>query len=158
MQTAMPTAMQTCRGKTESGAGHTLIEVLVVLGIIAVVVAAAVQGWQDLVRRQQRAEGRAALLETMQQQERHFSLHGRYQAFDLAAPGAFRWHSGPTPAESAYAISAVACSGISLARCVMALAHPGGPGIRPGHGDPACGVLRLDSRGIQQADGGAACW
>ena len=118
----------------------------------------ATQGWQNLVRRQQRAEARAALLEVMQQQEGHRSHHGRYQLFDATAPGPFKWHSGATPAGSAYAISAVACAGMSLERCVTALAHPGGAGVRPGGGDPACGVLRLDSFGVQQADGGASCW
>ncbi|MDB5757304.1 MAG: pilE [Burkholderia sp.] len=150
--------MRRHKSKPASLAGHTLIELLVVLGILAVLAAAAMQGWQDLVRRQQRAEGKAALLAVMQQQERHFSRHGRYQAFDASAPGHFKWHSGPTPADSAYAISAVACAGLSLGRCVTALAYPGGAGVRPGHGDPACGVLRLDSRGVQQADGGPACW
>lgn len=139
-------------------AGHTLIEVMVVLTILAVLAAAAMQGWQHLVRRQQRAEGKAALLDVMQQQERHLSRHGHYQPFDVAAPGPFRWHSGPTPAESAYSISAVACAGVSTGYCVTVLAHPGGPGVKPGHGDPACGVLRLDSRGVQQAEGGASCW
>jgi type IV pilus assembly protein PilE len=139
-------------------AGHTLIEVLAVLAILALLAAAALQGWQHLVRRQQRSEAKAALLKVMQQQERHRSRTGRYQPFDAASPGPLIWHSGPTPAESAYAISAVACAGVSLASCVTALAHPGGAGVRPGQGDPACGVLRLDSRGVQQADGGAACW
>ena len=139
--------------------GHTLIEVLVALAILATLAAAAMQSWQHLVRRQLRAEGRAALLAVMQQQERHFSRYGRYQAFDPAAPGSFTWHSGPTPVESAYSLSAVACAGESLARCVLAVARPGGEGVKPGHADPACGVLRLDSRGRQQADGGAAaCW
>jgi type IV pilus assembly protein PilE len=156
------------KSRSASQGGHTLIEVLVVLGIMVVLVTAALQGWQDLVRRQQRAEGKAALLGVMQQQERHFSRHGRYQAFDAAAPGPFKWHSGPTPAESAYSISAVTCdaigtgagagAGASTRRCVSVLAHPGGAGVKPGHGDPACGVLRLDSRGVQQADGGASCW
>ncbi len=139
-------------------AGHTLIEVMVVLTILAVLAAAAMQGWQHLVRRQQRAEGKAALLDVMQQQERHLSRRGRYQPFDAAAPGPFKWHSGLTPAESAYSISAVACADVSTVPCVTVLAHPGGPGVKPGQGDPACGVLRLDSRGMQQADGGASCW
>lgn len=139
-------------------AGHTLIEIAIVLGILAVLATAAMHGWQHLMRRQQRAEGKAALLDAMQQQEHHLSRYGHYKPFDTTAPGPFKWHSGPTPAESAYAISAVACAGMSLGRCVSVLAHPGGAGVRPGHGDPACGVLRLDSRGVQQADGGASCW
>lgn len=146
-----------CR-KNKRG-GHTLIEVLIALGILAVLGTAAMQGWQNLVRRQQRAEGRAALLAVLQQQERHFSRYGRYRIFDAAAPGAFQWHSGPTPANSAYAISAVACPGEALTRCVTAVAHPGTERVNSAYADPACGVLRLDSRGRQQADGGVkACW
>ena len=150
--------MQRCRNKRVGRPGHTLVELLFVLLIVGVLAAAALQGWQNLVRRQQRTEAQAALLAVMQQQEGHRSRYGRYRLFDAASPGAFKWHSGPTPADSAYAISAVACPGMSLASCVTALAHPGGAGVRPGQGDPACGVLRLDSRGLQQADGGASCW
>ena len=150
--------MRPRRNKCAGHGGHTLIEVLVILGILAVLAATAMQGWQAMVRRQQRAEGKAALLDAMQQQERHLSRYGRYQSFDAVAPGLFKWHSGPTPAESAYSISALACAGASIGRCVTVLAHPGGAGVRPGHGDPACGVLRLDSRGVQQADGGTSCW
>lgn len=146
------------RNKPAAPAGHTLIEVMVVLGILGVLTAIAMQGWQHLVRRQQRAEAKAAVLQVMQQQERHRSRHGRYQPFDATAPGLFKWHSGPTPAESAYAISAIACAGMSTGRCVTVLAQPGGAGVRPGQGDHACGVLRLDSLGVQQADGGASCW
>lgn len=150
--------MQARRIKAARVNGHTLVEVLVVLAIMAVLAAAAMQGWQALVRRQQRIEGKAALLDAMQQQERHLSRHGRYRPFDAAAPGPFKWHSGPTPAQSAYSISAVACAGVSMGPCVTVLAHPSGPGVKPDQGDLACGVLRLDSRGMQQADGGASCW
>ena len=123
--------MRTCQSKLAASTGHTLIEITIVLGIMAVLTAAAMQGWQHLVRRQQRAEAKAAVLQVMQQQESHRSRHGRYQPFDLTAPGSFKWHSGPTPAESAYAISAVACAGMSTARCVTVLAQPGGAGVRP---------------------------
>ena len=139
--------------------GRTLLEVLLALAICAILAAAGAAGWQSLARSQRRAEARAALLVLLQQQEQHFSRHGRYRAFDAAAPGPFKWHSGPSPADSAYILSAAACEGEPLERCVVAAARPGGPGARAGHADPDCGVLRLDSRGRRQADGKlAACW
>jgi type IV pilus assembly protein PilE len=139
--------------------GHTLIEVLLALAIVALLATAGVQSWQQLLRSQRRAEGRTALLAVLQQQERHFSRYGRYQPFDAAAPGGFKWHSGPTPADSAYGLSAVACAGETVARCVMAVAQPGSAGATSGFADPVCGALTLDSRGRQQAGGGlASCW
>lgn len=139
--------------------GHTLLEALAALAICAVLAAVAAASWQSLARSQRRAEARAALLMLMQQQERHFSRHGRYHAFDAKAPGPFKFHSGASPADSAYTLSAAACEGESLERCVSVAARPGGPGARANHADPDCGVLRLDSRGRRQADGRlAACW
>jgi len=148
--------MQSGRNKQS---GHTLIETLLALAIVALLATAGIQSWQQLMRSQRRAEGKTALLALMQQQERHFSRYGRYQPFDSAAPGAFKWYSGATPTDSAYALSAVACAGETVARCVKVVAQPGGAGVRSGFADPACGTLTLDSRGRQQADGGvASCW
>ena len=147
------------RHRKDRAGGHTLLEVLAALAICAVLAAIGATSWQGMARSQRRAEARAALLMLMQQQERHFSHHGRYHAFDATAPGIFKWHSGASPADSAYALSATACDGESLARCVSVVARPGGPGARANHADPDCGVLRLDSRGRRQADGKlAACW
>ena len=147
------------RHRNDRAGGHTLPEVLVALAICAALAAVGATSWQGLARSQRRAEARSALLMLMQQQERHFSRHGRYHAFDAATPGPFKWHSGASPADSAYSLSAAACDGESLARCVSVVARPGGPGARSSHADPECGVLRLDSHGQRQADGKlAACW
>ena len=147
------------RHRKGKGGGHTLAEVLVALAICAALAAVGAASWQGLARSQRRAEARAALLMLMQQQERHFSRHGRYQAFDATAPGPFKWHSGASPADSAYTLSATACEGESLERCVSVVARPGGPGARASHADPDCGILGLDSRGQRQAGGKlAACW
>ena len=140
------------RQRRNETAGHSLMEMLVALAVCAILATAGMQGWHSLARSQRRAEGRAALLAAMQQQERHYSRHGRYQPFDAAAPGAFRWHSGPTPPGSAYLVDAAACEGETLQRCVLLAA-------RPRHDDPACGTLRLDSRGRRAADGNPdLCW
>lgn len=147
------------RRRASKACGHTLLEALMALAICAALAALGAASWQTLVRSQRRAEARAALLMLMQQQEHHFSRHGRYQPFDAAAPGRFKWHSGASPADSAYTLSATACKDESLERCVSVVARPGGPGARASHADPDCGVLRLDSRGRRQADGKlAACW
>lgn len=147
------------RQRANRAGGHTLLEVLLALAVCAALAAMGAAAWQSLMRSQRRAEARAALLMLMQQQERHFSRTGQYHAFEPAAPGPFKWHSGASPADAAYSLSAAACEGETLAGCVVAIARPGGPGARAGHVDPDCGVLRLDSRGQRQSDGRLAlCW
>jgi type IV pilus assembly protein PilE len=134
--------------------GYSLAELAAVLALAALLAALGARAWQDLVRSQRRAEGRAALARTMLQQERHFDRHGRYREFDADAPAGFAWHSGATPAASAYRLSALACDDAPLDACVLLRAEPGAAQV-----DPECGMLTLDSRGRQGAQGeGKRCW
>ncbi|MBK4733600.1 type IV pilin protein [Noviherbaspirillum pedocola] len=135
--------------------GFSLAELAAVLALAALLAWMGARSWQDLVRTQRRAEGRSALARAMQAQEHYFSRYGRYRAYDVAAPAGFPWHSGPTPAASAYLLSAVACSDAPLEDCVQLRAEPGASAFR----DSECGMLMLDSRGRQGAQGeGGRCW
>jgi type IV pilus assembly protein PilE len=91
------------RHRKDKTSGHTLLEVLVALAICAALAAIGAASWQGMARSQRRAEARAALLMLMQQQERHFSNHGRYHAFDPTGPAsssgipAPAWPTAPIP-------------------------------------------------------------
>jgi type IV pilus assembly protein PilE len=132
--------------------GFSLAELALVLMLTALLAWIGARSWQDLARSQRRAEGRAALARTMQFQERHFSLHGRYREYAAGDGADFPSHSGPTPEASSYRLSAVACADAPLEACVLLRADAR-------FHDPECGTLMLDSRGRQGAQGeGARCW
>jgi prepilin-type N-terminal cleavage/methylation domain-containing protein len=75
----------------------SMIELLVVLVILAVLAAQAMPSYQQHVIRARRAEGQAALLQLMQQEERFFTQTNTYIAFSagVTEPEArqFKWWS-----------------------------------------------------------------
>jgi type IV pilus assembly protein PilE len=137
--------------------GFTLIDSMIALTIIAILAATALPVYRDSVRKARRAEGRSALMSTMQRQERHFTQHGVYVAFNHKEPNGYKWHSGERAEKSAYELDAKACEGMTIAECVVVSARPGTPHVNAGYDDPYCGDLTLASNGMKtpaQAD----CW
>ena len=140
--------------------GFTLIELMVVLIILSVLAAVAYPGYAAYVTKTRRAEGQAALVNAMQQQEQHRAVHQTYVAFSSAAPvDGLPWWSGKRAADSAYELEAQACPGRELRDCVQLSARPGTGNVDARHSDPACGTLTLSSTGEQGADGELRrCW
>jgi type IV pilus assembly protein PilE len=138
-----------------------MIEMMIVLLIVAILAAIAYPSYQESVFKTRRAEGRAALARTMQQQERYFSLHATYIAFSAESSDAnekkFKWFSGDNARSSFYEISAKACGDESMRNCVMLIAQPGTAKVNSGFRDLSCGVLTLNSRGERTA-GMERCW
>lgn len=143
--------------------GFTLIELMVVLAILLVLAALAYPTYSRHVVKARRAEARAALLETMQKQERHFTRHNSYVAFSSASSAEsaklFRWWSGARPATSGYELQGEACAEEPIERCIVLKAIPGTEQVDPLFRDADCGTLVLYSSGEQEADGAAPeCW
>ncbi len=144
-------------------AGFTLIEVLIVCAIIAILAAVALPSYQDSVRKTKRAEGKAALLQVMQQQERFYSQNTTYAAFTAAASAGFKTYSGESGAGKAnYQITGAACGGVTtLADCVILTATPStGSHVFV---DTQCQTLTLTNLGVRGVTGGATmsaidCW
>ena len=141
--------------------GFTLIEVLTVLTIGAVLATIALPSYHAVICRTRRAEGRAALLKLMQQQEQVYTQRTSYVAFSATSSDPdqlrFKWYSGDTAHASAYEIEASPCDTMQIAECVVLSARPGTERVNNGFTDPHCGVLRLDSFGKMWADSGD-CW
>jgi type IV pilus assembly protein PilE len=143
--------------------GFTLTEVMVVVVIIAILSAIAYPAYQESIRKAKRAEGRAALMQLMQQEERYYSQSTRYSAFSSGSTDAgemkFRWYSGDNPATSAYEISGAACADEVIQNCVLLTAQPGTSKVNSAYTDIACGNLMLSSRGTKTVSGSATnCW
>ena len=62
--------MQRIHTTPRASRGFTLIELMIVVAVISILGAIAYPSYQESVRKGRRAEGRAALQELMQQQER----------------------------------------------------------------------------------------
>ena len=137
--------------------GFSFIEVMAVLVLLSILMSMAIPSYQSSVKRAKRAEAWGVLMKNMQQQERHYSMHGRYADFSYAAPQGFSWHSGSTPESSAYEIHGEACEDATLTQCVTLFAQPGTAKVQSAYADKECGTLSLDS--VRKASGdGKSCW
>lgn len=147
--------------------GFSLIELMIVVAVIAILAGIAYPAYQDSVLKGRRAEGRTALMELMQQQERYLTQSGSYMAFTAGATGAngttkdgsgvsipFRTSSGSaSTTSSAYLLSATQCGTMALNECIQLSASPTKP-------DPAANNLTLRSTGVKACDGtnSSVCW
>ncbi len=146
--------------RTQSG--FTLIELMIVTAIIAILAAVAYPSYTDSVRKGRRSEGRTALMELMQQQERFMTQRNTYASW--TTPGAttgtaalFKTFSGDSAASGAYLISATDCTGgtdaTKLRECVQLNAVPRVT-------DAQAGTLQLSSTGQKTCTGSnpTVCW
>lgn len=145
--------------------GFSMIELLVVCIIAMVLAAVAAPAWHDHLVRTRRYEAQATMQRLMLQQERYFTQHGSYLAFDAQTKGddpqtrQFQWWSGATAPASGYEIEGKACDGHTLDTCVQLVATPGTQRVDGRFRDADCGQLALTSSGLRQSTGPQAnCW
>lgn len=141
--------------------GFTLIEMMVALAIAGILATFACSSYLSSIKKAKRAEGRAALMQLMQQQERYYSQHTTYIAFNSGSAGRdekyFKWYSADSPSSSSYEISAEACANETIQTCVKLIAKPGTEKVNSSYQDAECGNLKLSSTGEKSADG-ENCW
>ena len=146
-----------------SNAGFTLIELMIVVGIVGILASIAYPAYTSSILKGKRAEGRAAVTELMQQQERYMTQRNTYLAFSNASgvttPSSvpFKTFSGSTPASSAYFLSSDLCPAgtatLAISECVRVIGTPV-------HSDPTAGNLQLTSTGTRDCSvsGSMVCW
>lgn len=144
--------------KHKFNTGFSLIELMIVVAIIGILAGIAYPSYMDYILKGRRAEGRAALLELLQQQERYMTQNNTYFAFSNlngeTTPSSvpFKTFSGDSAANAAYHLSAAACPSTAIKECVLVTAEP----IKS---DPAAGSLQISSTGTKSCTGNfALCW
>ena len=146
--------------KKQSHRGFTLLELMIVVAIVGILVSIAYPSYVDSVRKGKRAEGRAALADLLQQQERYMTQNNTYYEFSntkgttnpTTVP--FKTFSGDNSATGAYYLSAEVCAVDSpITECVMVRAEPKMP-------DPEAGALVILSTGTKTCTGTkkTVCW
>lgn len=147
----------TQRARAPARRGFTLIELMITVAIVGILAAVAYPSYLDSVRKGKRAEGRTALIDFMQQQERFLTQTGSYLAVTPGQTGvAFKTFSGDNATSPAYKIGAEACPGSpapSLRECVRVVAVPQ-------FTDDDAGTLRIMSTGPRDCTGAKPqlCW
>lgn len=138
--------------------GFTLIEVMITVAIVGILAAVAYPSYTGYVAKGNRAEGRAAVMKMLQDQERYFTQMNTYVVVDAtAATGQpLQNFSGSARATSRYFVGAAACSAqLPINQCVLVTAVP-----QFGRGDPQVGSLTATSAGARSCTGTqpTLCW
>lgn len=152
--------------------GFTLVELMIVVGIVGILTALAYPSYQESVFKGRRAEARTAIADLMQQQERYMTQRGTYFDFTntqgVTAPVSvpaltvpFKTYSGENQAMPLYFLSAARCPAIlvpatpspPISACVQISAVPRVP-------DAKAGTLTMDSTGVKACTGSdsGVCW
>jgi type IV pilus assembly protein PilE len=149
--------------RNRPGSGHhggfTLIELMIAVAIVGILAAIALPAYQNSIIKGRRAQGRTALLELAQAQERYFTANNQYQLFATGASvTGMKSYSGDTPTGAAYLLSATSpCTGMAAAnpekQCVMLTAIPQ-------FTDAQAASLTLQSTGAKSCTGLTpnVCW
>lgn len=140
---------------TSKSGGFTLIEVMIVVVLVSILLGVALPSYQDSLRKGQRSDAKAALLDVANRQQQLMLDRSRYTD-DMTELG-FAADPMISPEEH-YTVDAIACTSGTLATCYELTATP--RTSSPQNNDKKCTKFILDSYGSQSAEGTATdeCW
>jgi type IV pilus assembly protein PilE len=150
--------------KADTG-GFSLMELVITMAVLSILVAIAYPSYANFLLKGKRAEGRAALVELMHQQERYMTQNNKYLFFlntsGVPSTGVpFKKFSGDSLEKASYFLYSKECDrNPSPMECVKLVATP----VKP---DPEAGDLVLQSTGEKNCTGTAStngttssvCW
>ncbi|MGJ7528323.1 type IV pilin protein [Variovorax sp. GB1P17] len=150
--------LQHTMGSRRTGAGFTLIELMIVVAVVAILAAIAYPSYVRYVQKARRTDAKTALLDLATREERFFSINNTYAgtAAQLGYGGTFPIDV-LTSGTAFYQIAVTASTAAALATGFTATATPVGAQT----GDTLCGSYSIDQMGTQGSTGtlgAAGCW
>jgi type IV pilus assembly protein PilE len=130
--------------------GFTLLELMIVVVVVSILGMIAYPSYTEYVRRNNRAEGKTALMNAAQQMERFFTANNQYPA--TLAAGGIAAYSGASDTNSAYTVA------LTVAGTTYSLrASPNAKQSADG-----CGTLVINQAGVKTVEGATLsatqCW
>lgn len=136
--------------------GFTLIELMITVAVISILATIAYPSYAEYMRKTRRAEGRTAMMELLQQQERYMTQNNTYLAIATAGDNtvAFKTFSGDSRGSAAYWLGARACPNQAINNCVQVF------GVPKYYADPSITELTVTSTGVKSCTGNNTnvCW
>lgn len=136
---------------SRNNSGFTLIELMIVVAVVAIMMAAALPSYRKHVQRTARSECEATMLAAANALERRFTSTNTYiQSSGTAIPGPQQ-----CPADGSATTYSLAAEGTWTATSFKIKATPQG-----GQTSDQCGALHLDDKGNKTSDNltMAECW
>jgi type IV pilus assembly protein PilE len=134
-------------------AGFSLIELMTVVAIIGILLAAALPSYRGIVLAAGRAEGQSLLLQVASNQEQFYSANNSYSnhANPLLNPPV----AALVSVNGLYQVSVAACAGGAIKNCFVATASPQGRQT-----EDVCMSLTISNTGLKGASRASVsdCW
>lgn len=134
--------------RSSAVSGFTLIELMIVVAVVAILASIALPAYNDSIRKGRRGQAKADLVELAQTLERHYTVHGRYDADRDGTAYALPFTSSPKTGTAFYTLAA------NPARTATTFTLTAVPVAGTGQASDTCGTLSINQAGTKSATGG----
>jgi type IV pilus assembly protein PilE len=135
--------------------GFSLIELMTVVGVLAILGVIAAGSYRNYVLRSNRTDGRNALMRMRVAEEKFFLQNNTYTTNFTGAPPAGLGLQGPTSPGGWYTLTVAPCAGGAITTCYLLTATAASTQTQD---TAACQVFTIDDSGNRTPADTTGCW